>query len=503
MRNNRTKRACQVCGEPFYGSGDCHYCPTCARIKKSDRVVKIRTCQDCGVEFYGGPRARRCPDCAYKAQQETNRKHKKTGTKRPLGSTDKCVICGKEYTVVSGRQKYCSDACQHIGVLEWQREHRREYNKSSGQDEKKRERREAQEKICVYCLRPFKSSSPTNLCSDYCREEQRKLNQCIADINRGYARDLKRYEAARDACREEILRRNKMSYLQKIEIVKSYTDDDLRILTSKKRLIVKKIKDGENANAISQSLDCSASYVHKVVDDLATKKFLSQSGAPVVWGRNCKSREIFLGSSDLSVLSEQERQIVNLYIEDDRLTYAEVGERLGIPKGVVSYALNRARKKCVEQGDTVVLSHHKNQNIKMPDRASSRRRYNDKAIFLRCSDFSSLTKQEHQIVDLCIKDDGLTYAEIGEKLGIPIKSVGSLLSRARKKCAGEWEEERIKRNNKQKEYREAHLEATKEAQKEYYLKNREKLVENMKNYNREYYLKNRERILEKKRQKKK
>lgn len=146
----RTKRACQVCCKPFYGSTDCHYCPACARVKKLDTVVKIRACQDCGVEFYGGPRARRCPDCAYKAKQETDKQHKKMGAKRPLGSIDKCVICGKEYTVVSGRQKYCSGTCQRKGVLAWQRENKKVYNKISGQYAKKMARhKEAQKNMCV------------------------------------------------------------------------------------------------------------------------------------------------------------------------------------------------------------------------------------------------------------------------------------------------------------------------------------------------------------------
>ena len=200
---NRTKRACQVCGAPFYGATDCHYCPACARTKKLDTVIKIRSCQDCGVEFYGGPRARRCPDCAYKAQQETNRRHKRIGTKRPLGSIDKCVICGKEYIVVSGRQKYCSDACQRKGVLEWQREHKRGYSKASGQDVKKMERRKQRKKICVYCSQTFASNKPTNICSDYCRREQKKLRQCIMDINRGHNRNYEKYINKRNKYREE------------------------------------------------------------------------------------------------------------------------------------------------------------------------------------------------------------------------------------------------------------------------------------------------------------
>lgn len=200
---NRTKRACQVCGKPFYGSTDCHYCPECAKAKKLDTVVKIRTCQDCNIEFCGGPRARRCPDCAYKAQQETGRRHKKAGTRRPLGSIDKCVICGAEYTVVSGRQKYCSDSCQRKGVLAWQREHKKGYHKTSGQDVKKMERRKQAQKICVYCLRTFTSDRPTNFCSDYCRSEQKKLHQCITDINRGYNRNYSNYINKRNKYREE------------------------------------------------------------------------------------------------------------------------------------------------------------------------------------------------------------------------------------------------------------------------------------------------------------
>lgn len=208
---NRTKRACQVCGKPFYGSTDCHYCPSCARAKKLDTVVRIRTCKDCGIEFFGGPRAKRCPNCAYKAQQETSRRHKKSGAKRPLGSIDKCTVCGKEYTVVSGRQKYCSKECQRKGVLEWQREHKKGYYKASGQNIKKTERRRQSQKICVYCLRPFVSDTPTNICSDYCRREQKKLNQCIADINRGYKRNYNKYITMRNQYRDRVKKDNNIS----------------------------------------------------------------------------------------------------------------------------------------------------------------------------------------------------------------------------------------------------------------------------------------------------
>lgn len=197
-------RACQECGKPFYGSGDYYYCPECAKEKKLDTVVRIRTCQDCGLEFYGGPRAKRCAGCAYKSRQEAIQKYKKMGAKRPIGSTDRCAVCNQEYTVTSGRQKYCSDACMQIGVKEWQKGHKKGYNKKSGQDVKKQDRREAQEKICIYCLRRFKSKTSTNLCSVYCRTEQKKIIQCETDIKRGRKRNLQKYLDKRQEYRDKI-----------------------------------------------------------------------------------------------------------------------------------------------------------------------------------------------------------------------------------------------------------------------------------------------------------
>ena len=196
-------RSCQVCGNPFYGAKDRFYCPECAKGRKSDTAIRIRTCQDCGIKFPGGPRARRCPDCAYKARRESERKHRKNGTCRPLGSIDKCTICGEEYTVTSGRQQYCP-SCRREGVLAWQREHKRGYDKESGQAAKKMERRSQARKICVYCMREFVGDKPTNVCSEYCRTEHKKINACMADVKRGNKIDLKKYEDKRDRYREEV-----------------------------------------------------------------------------------------------------------------------------------------------------------------------------------------------------------------------------------------------------------------------------------------------------------
>ena len=201
MANIRTAKACQECGAVFYGSEDCHYCPDCAKMKKSDTAIRIRICQDCGAKFFGGPRAKRCPPCADVAAKIARKIRGNSAPARPLGSMDKCKMCGKEYTVKSGRQMYCPD-CARAASLAWQRKHKKGYAKKSGQDIKRKERRAAQMKICVYCLKSFKTDSTTNFCSDDCRKAQKQLQACEADIKRGRNRDLQKYIDARQAARD-------------------------------------------------------------------------------------------------------------------------------------------------------------------------------------------------------------------------------------------------------------------------------------------------------------
>lgn len=68
--------------------------------------MRDRICRQCGATFKGGPRAWYCPACRIERHRETLRGFK---ANRPLGSTDICLICGNEYIVKAGRQKYCPD----------------------------------------------------------------------------------------------------------------------------------------------------------------------------------------------------------------------------------------------------------------------------------------------------------------------------------------------------------------------------------------------------------
>ena len=89
-------------------------------------------------------------------------------------------------------------------MLEWQRERKKEYNKTPEMERARAERRAERKKVCAYCLREFWTSTSSNVCSEYCREQHRRLKQCEADVRRGYDRSLEEYLEKRKAYRENV-----------------------------------------------------------------------------------------------------------------------------------------------------------------------------------------------------------------------------------------------------------------------------------------------------------
>ena len=87
----------------------------------------------------GGPRAFYCPNCRRIRQREANeRARKRGGATRPIGSIDKCKLCGAEYVVNSGRQKLLFGRVpKEKRYLHGNENTKMGYNKASGQDIKK------------------------------------------------------------------------------------------------------------------------------------------------------------------------------------------------------------------------------------------------------------------------------------------------------------------------------------------------------------------------------
>ena len=149
-------------------------------------VVKERICRQCGKSFPGGPRAWYCPACREERKRGANRKHKKKGrADRPLGSVDRCAVCGKEYIVNSARQKYCPD-CAHEAVrkidraqsIAWNQGHKETYYREK--NEKRREKR-----YCIICGALITAKTATITCDNPdCKLERKRQRQRAAEARR-------------------------------------------------------------------------------------------------------------------------------------------------------------------------------------------------------------------------------------------------------------------------------------------------------------------------------
>ena len=113
------------------------------------------------------------------------RRHR-TGSARHLGDTDKCVVCGADYIVTGGNQRYCPN-CAPSAVaekdrqqsLEWYAENKAEHNPA------RNEKRRVKQVACTVCGKLFDcGGKPTKVCSPECKEKRRKQWQREADAKR-------------------------------------------------------------------------------------------------------------------------------------------------------------------------------------------------------------------------------------------------------------------------------------------------------------------------------
>lgn len=70
----------------------------------------MKNCSVCGAAISGGPNKKYCSICLKQVradQHAQSRSRAAAGTSRELGSDAVCELCGKPYSVSSGRQRYC------------------------------------------------------------------------------------------------------------------------------------------------------------------------------------------------------------------------------------------------------------------------------------------------------------------------------------------------------------------------------------------------------------
>jgi len=152
----------------------------------------------CGTTFEGGPRAWYCPECRAIRRHQSDIKHKRQGTKRPLGSIDHCLKCGKEYIVNSARQKYCPD-CAYEAVREIDRMQGRgnlaravrKYGQSYKEQIKKEKIKawhaNKTAKICPICGKSFMPAYnyKRSTCSDICQKNYVRYAAALSHYKSG------------------------------------------------------------------------------------------------------------------------------------------------------------------------------------------------------------------------------------------------------------------------------------------------------------------------------
>lgn len=93
------------------------------------------------------------------------------------------MICGGEYVICSGRQKYCPD-CAPEAILEIDRAQSNAWNMENDYCAKRREKPRSGIKVCVICGREIVPGTPTVTCSQECASVHRKAAQHRADAKR-------------------------------------------------------------------------------------------------------------------------------------------------------------------------------------------------------------------------------------------------------------------------------------------------------------------------------
>lgn len=177
----RLKR-CTQCGELFRAAREGQtLCESCFAAAKST-TIRLRTCRECGSVFPGGPRAWYCPACREVRKKEAAARYRRAGAQRPIGSTDHCTICGKEYIVNAGHQRYCPD-CAPEAIREVDREASKRWNAENDFYAKRKQRRG--QKVCVICGNPVPPGTPRTTCSAECDAARKRLKNATADVKRG------------------------------------------------------------------------------------------------------------------------------------------------------------------------------------------------------------------------------------------------------------------------------------------------------------------------------
>lgn len=179
-------RVCRDCGESYRPQSRYQkLCPACRAKARDKSVVLPRQCRQCGITFDGGPRAWYCPACRADRKKAADRRQKRYGPARSLGSVDQCIVCGGDYVIMSGTQRYCPQcapaavtAIDRKAALDW-------IDANQARHSANRARSKPSYRPCIICGKTFVAQTPSVTCSPECALSHKRNIYIIADFKRG------------------------------------------------------------------------------------------------------------------------------------------------------------------------------------------------------------------------------------------------------------------------------------------------------------------------------
>lgn len=108
------------------------------------------------------------------------------------------MICGGEYVIQSGLQKYCPK-CAPDAVREIDRAQSKNWNTAHDYYIKRRKKSRSGVKVCVVCGREIVPGTPTVTCSPECAAAHRKEVQKRADAKRRSGTKSKQNEVKKES----------------------------------------------------------------------------------------------------------------------------------------------------------------------------------------------------------------------------------------------------------------------------------------------------------------
>lgn len=128
-------------------------------------VIRKRVCRSCGVKFDGGPRAWYCPTCREERKKKAQSEYKqraKMGSSRKIGEVYKCEICGADYILEGGLQRFCKK-CAPIHLKEVENAQSKEWNRTHPEEIKKHKENEKKRYEEIKADIQYLSANPSNI----------------------------------------------------------------------------------------------------------------------------------------------------------------------------------------------------------------------------------------------------------------------------------------------------------------------------------------------------